>query len=130
RMMKLLCHRASAGASRTPSSGRSERVISLREKTKLLCFLRLTGMGTYLREFILRQRRHCGGGPLMIHNDEQLNLAQEDARNLQRVLVEARKIHTPAEYRAMSAPILLELQQREQEILIYLSRTEGELTVD
>ncbi|HJY83003.1 MAG TPA: hypothetical protein VKK81_18210 [Candidatus Binatia bacterium] len=66
----------------------------------------------------------------MIHNDEQLKLAQEAVHNLQRVLLEARKIHTPAEYRAMSAPILLELQQREQEILIYLSRTEEELTAD
>ncbi len=65
----------------------------------------------------------------MIHNDEQLKMAQEAVHNLQRVLLEARKIHTSAEYRAMSAPILLELQQREQEILLYLSRTEGELTV-
>ena len=50
----------------------------------------------------------------MIHNDEQLKMAQEAVRNLQRVLLEARKIHTPVEYRAMSALILLELQQREQ----------------
>jgi hypothetical protein len=64
----------------------------------------------------------------MIHNDEQLKMAQEAVHNLQRVLLEARRIHGPAEYRAMSASILLELQQREQEILIYLSRTEGELT--
>ena len=64
----------------------------------------------------------------MIHNDEQLKMAQEAVRNLQRVLLEARRIHGPAEYCAMSASIFLELQQREQEILVYLSRTEGELT--
>lgn len=63
----------------------------------------------------------------MIRNDEQLSLAQEAVRNLQRVLTAARKIHTPAAYRAMSEPLLLELQQREQEILTYLSSTESEL---
>lgn len=62
----------------------------------------------------------------MIENDEHLKLAQEAVRNLQQVLLAARKVHTATEYRALSAPILLELQQREQEILSYLSRTEGE----
>ena len=42
----------------------------------------------------------------------------------------ARKVHTPAEYQAMAEPILLELQQREQEILTYLSRTDTELSVE
>ena len=42
------------------------------------------------------------------------------------VLLAARKVHSPHEYRLMSAPILLELQQREQDILAYLSRTETE----
>ena len=62
----------------------------------------------------------------MIENDEQLKAAQEAVRNLQQVLLAARKVHTTAEYRAMSEPILLELQQREQEILTYLSRVEAE----
>ena len=66
----------------------------------------------------------------MIHTDEQLQLAQEAVRNLQRVLLAARKIHSPAEYRAMAEPVLLELQQREQEILVYLSRTDAELSVE
>jgi hypothetical protein len=65
----------------------------------------------------------------MIRNDEQLQLAQEAVHNLQRVLAAARKVHPPAEYRAMSEPILLELQQREQEILVYLSSAEIELSV-
>jgi hypothetical protein len=64
----------------------------------------------------------------MIENDEQLKIAQEAVRNLQQVLLTARKVHTAAEYRAMSEPILLELQQREQEILAYLSRTEAEVS--
>ena len=62
----------------------------------------------------------------MIENDEHLKAAQEAVRNLQQVLLAARKVHSAAEYRAMSEPILLEIQQREQEILAYLSRTEGE----
>ena len=59
----------------------------------------------------------------MITNDQQLQLAREAVENLQRVLLAARKVHSPHEYRLLSAPILLELQQREQDILAYLSRT-------
>lgn len=59
----------------------------------------------------------------MIETDEQLKVAQEAVRNLQQVLLAARKVHSEAEYRAMSEPVLLEIQQREQEILNYLSRT-------
>lgn len=62
----------------------------------------------------------------MIENDEHLKLAQEAVRNLRWVLLAARKVPTASEYRALSAPLLLELQQREQEILFYLSRTESE----
>jgi hypothetical protein len=63
----------------------------------------------------------------MIKNDEQLQVAQEAVRNLQHILLAARKTHSATEYRAMSEPILLELQQREQEILTYLSHTEVEV---
>jgi hypothetical protein len=59
----------------------------------------------------------------MIENDAQLQIAQKAVENLQRVLLAARKVHSQQEYRLMSAPILLELQQREQDILLYLSRT-------
>jgi hypothetical protein len=62
----------------------------------------------------------------MIENDEHLKAAQEAVRNLQQVLLVARKAHNAAEYRAMSEPILLEIQRREQEILAYLSHAEGE----
>ena len=53
----------------------------------------------------------------MIQNDQQLRIAQESIGNLQQVLVAARRVHGPDEYRTMAEPILLELQQREQEIL-------------
>lgn len=46
----------------------------------------------------------------MIENDEQLKAAQEAVRNLQQILLAARKVHSAIEYRAMSEPILLELQ--------------------
>jgi hypothetical protein len=65
----------------------------------------------------------------MIKNDVHLKIAQDAVRNLQQVLLAARKVHRPAEYRAMSEPILLEIQQREQEILEYLSRTEAEASL-
>ncbi len=62
----------------------------------------------------------------MIANDQQLQIAQAAVENLQRVLLAARKVRSPHEYRLISAPILLELQEREHEILAYLSQTETE----
>jgi hypothetical protein len=62
----------------------------------------------------------------MITDDNELLAAQRASQQLQQVLLAARKVHTPEEYRSMSEPILLELQRREQEILEYLSRTEAE----
>ena len=62
----------------------------------------------------------------MIENDHQLKMVQQAVENLQHVLLAARKAHSPREYRLMSAPILLELQRREHEILEYLTRTEME----
>jgi hypothetical protein len=35
--------------------------------------------------------------------------------------MEARKVHSPQDYLRLAEPILLEVQQREQEILEYLS---------
>ena len=65
----------------------------------------------------------------MIQNDEQLRSAQQAIFNLERVLLEARKVHSAAEYRAMSEPILLEIQQREHEVLSYLTATRAETSV-
>ena len=58
----------------------------------------------------------------MIQTDDQMLLAQECVANLRRILLEARKVHSRQGYARMAAPILLEVQQREQEILEYLSR--------
>ena len=56
----------------------------------------------------------------MIRTDTELHTAQECIVNLERVLLDAKRTHTPAQYRILSAPILMELQQRQQEILEYL----------
>jgi len=57
----------------------------------------------------------------MIRTEEQMLLAQQSVANLRRVLVEARKVHSPQDYLRLAEPILLEVQQREQEIFQYLS---------
>ena len=57
----------------------------------------------------------------MIQTDDQMLLAQQCIGNLRRILLEARKVHSPQDYARMSEPILLEVQQREQEIVEYLS---------
>jgi hypothetical protein len=57
----------------------------------------------------------------MIQSDDQMMLAQECVANLRRILLEARKVHSRQNYARMAQPILLEVQQREQEILEYLS---------
>ncbi len=57
----------------------------------------------------------------MIHTDDEVLQAQQGVLNLQKVLLAARKVHSAEEYRLMSKPILLELQQREREILEYLA---------
>ena len=58
----------------------------------------------------------------MIQTDDQMLLAQQCVANLRRILLEARKVHSRQDYARMAEPILLEVQQREQEILEYLSR--------
>jgi len=62
----------------------------------------------------------------MIQTDDQMQVAQQAVLNLKKVLLEARKIHSPHDYRRLAEPILLELQQREQEILEYLTTTQAE----
>jgi hypothetical protein len=62
-----------------------------------------------------------GNGLNMIENDNQLQKAREAVRNLEVFLEAARKTHPPAEYKAMSEPILLELQSRESEIVEFLA---------
>ena len=57
----------------------------------------------------------------MIQTDEQMLLAQQCIANLRQILMAARKVHSRQDYARMAEPILLEVQQREQEILEYLS---------
>ena len=57
----------------------------------------------------------------MIQTDEQMPLAEQCIGNLRRILLDARKVHSRQDYARMSEPILLEVQQREQEIFEYLS---------
>jgi hypothetical protein len=49
-------------------------------------------------------------------------IAQQCVANLRRVLLDARKVHSRQDYARLADPILLEVQQREQEILEYLTR--------
>jgi predicted nucleotidyltransferase len=74
----------------------------------------------------LSETRYCGIGARVIQTDEQMLLAQECVANLRRILLEARKVHSRRDYARMAEPILLEVQQREQEILEYLSRDLGQ----
>jgi len=60
----------------------------------------------------------------MIETDEQMLLAQQCVANLRQILLTARKVHSPQDYSRLAEPILLEVQQREQEILEFLSGVE------
>jgi hypothetical protein len=62
----------------------------------------------------------------VIETDEQMALAEQCVSNLKDVLLRARKVHPPQDYARLAAPILLEVQQREQEILEYLSSATNE----
>ncbi len=57
----------------------------------------------------------------MIQTDDQMLVAQECVDNLRRILLAARRTHPARDYARLSEPILLELQQRQQEILEYLT---------
>jgi len=57
----------------------------------------------------------------VIQTDDQMVVAQRCVANLQRILLEARKVHLRPDYARMAEPILFEIQQRDQEILEYLS---------
>jgi hypothetical protein len=53
-------------------------------------------------------------------------LAQQCIANLRSILLEARKVHSRQDYARLAEPILLEVQQREQDILEYLTSDVGE----
>jgi hypothetical protein len=58
----------------------------------------------------------------MIETLEQFERAEEALTKMKRFLLAARRTHTPGAYAALSAPILRELQERERDILAYLSQ--------
>ena len=53
----------------------------------------------------------------MIQTDNEMLFAQVCVGNLRKNLLEARKVHSQQDYTRMAEPILLEIQQREHEIL-------------
>ena len=57
----------------------------------------------------------------MIQNDQQLHQAEIDVQKLWRFLEQAQPTHTAVDYEQLAAPYLLQIQQRQQEILDYLS---------
>ena len=58
----------------------------------------------------------------MIVNDEQLHQAQADIQTIWRFLEAARGTHSPLDYQRLAVPYLLQLQERQQEVVEYLSR--------
>jgi len=58
----------------------------------------------------------------MIETSEQFERAEEAIVKMKRFLLAARATHAPDAYAALSAPILRELQERERDILAYLSQ--------
>ena len=57
----------------------------------------------------------------MIQNDEQLHQAQADIQKLWVFLEKSRQAHQAADYERLAVPYLLQIQERQQEILEYLS---------
>lgn len=64
---------------------------------------------------------YCGTGADVIQTEDQMLLAQQCIADLRKILLEARKVHSRADYLRLAEPILLEVQAREQEIFEYLS---------
>jgi len=58
----------------------------------------------------------------MITNDTHLHQAQEDIQTLWRFLEAARKTHTAYDYQRLAPPYLLQLQERQQEVVEYLTQ--------
>ena len=56
----------------------------------------------------------------MIQDDEQLHQAQADIQKLWKFLESARQTHAAIDYERLAAPFLLQIQERQQEILDYL----------
>ena len=58
----------------------------------------------------------------MIETLEQFERAEEAITKMKRFLLATRRTYTAEAYTALAAPILRELQERERDILMYLSQ--------
>lgn len=58
----------------------------------------------------------------MITNDQQLHQAQADIQTIWRFLETARETHASLDYQRLAVPYLLQLQERQQEVVGYLSQ--------
>jgi len=58
----------------------------------------------------------------MITSEEQLRQAQADIQAMWRFLETARTTHAPLDYQRLAVPYLLQLQERQQEVVEYLAR--------
>lgn len=58
----------------------------------------------------------------MIETPEQFERAEAAMTQMKRFLLAARRTHIPEAYAVLSVPILRELQERERDILAYLSQ--------
>lgn len=67
--------------------------------------------------FVLNPLSRC----FVISNDEELHQAETAVQKLWRFLEQARQTHACADYERLAAPYLLQIQDRQQEILAYLS---------
>jgi hypothetical protein len=65
----------------------------------------------------------------MILDDEQLHQAQSDVQKMWRFLEAARRTHSALDYERLAAPYLLQIQQRQQQILEFLSTRSEDLVV-
>jgi DNA-binding IclR family transcriptional regulator len=66
----------------------------------------------------------------MISNDEHLHQAQLDIQTIWRFLEAARKTHTSLDYQRLAAPYLLQLQERQQDVVEYLVRQSSPFDTD
>ena len=57
----------------------------------------------------------------MITNAEQLHQAQADIQTIWRFLEAARESHALLDYQRLAVPYLLQLQERQQEVIAYLT---------
>jgi hypothetical protein len=60
----------------------------------------------------------------MTSNDEQLEKAEQALTTIKALLRQSRRTMLPEAYAQMARPWLLELQQREREVLLYLAGLE------